>query len=52
MLTPAPRAAAAPVKNAVRGRWKKVGFRPVAEGFKLYFDGTEQPSDQSWSSPA
>lgn len=32
--------------------YKKVGFRPVAEGFKLYFDGTGQPPDQSSSSPA
>lgn len=32
--------------------YKKVGFRAVAEGFKLYFDGTEQPPDQSFSSSA
>ena len=32
--------------------YKKIGFRPVAEGFKLYFDGTEQHQDQFSSSSA
>jgi ribosomal protein S18 acetylase RimI-like enzyme len=27
--------------------YKKIGFKAVAEGFKLYFDGTDQPSSSS-----